>query len=173
MRAAETPEDVEAVRGLMRAYGQHLATNPLGAARICIGDFDREIAMLPGVYAPPGGLLLLALVDGAAAGCVGFKPIRPSTNLEPGERGCEMKRLWVGSGFRGLGLGRRLVGAGIGWGHAQGYTAMYLDTVPEAMRSANALYGSFGFKRVERYNDNPVADVAFFRLALGGRGSGD
>jgi len=85
------------------------------------------------------------------------------------ERACEMKRLWVDGRFRGLGLGRRLVEEAIRWAERAGLEAMYLDTVPAAMPEANRLNEARGFARVERYNNNSVADVVFFRLGLGGR----
>jgi GNAT superfamily N-acetyltransferase len=78
----------------------------------------------------------------------------------------ELKRLWVRRGFRGLALGRRLMQAAIDAARAAGAGAVYLDTVPAAMPEANRLYEAMGFERVERYNDNDVADIAFFRLGL-------
>ena len=78
-----------------------------------------------------------------------------------------MKRLWVGNGFRGLGLGRRLLEDVIRWAEQRGYGAMYLDTVPAAMPEADALYERIEFVRVERDNDKPVADVVFFRRGPG------
>jgi hypothetical protein len=78
----------------------------------------------------------------------------------------ELKRLWVRRGFRGLALGRRLMQAAIDYARAAGAGAVYLDTVPAAMPEANRLYEAMGFERVERYNDNDVADIAFFRLRL-------
>ena len=77
-----------------------------------------------------------------------------------------MKRLWVESVFRGLGLGRRLVEVAIEWAAGVGYEAMYLDTVPAAMPEANTMYAAMGFERVGRYNDNMIEDVVFFRRAL-------
>ena len=156
VREAVGAEDVAAVRRLMQAYGEHLAANPAGAVNICIEGYGRELEELPGGYA----VLLLALVDGEPAGCVALRPLR----LE--EQACEMKRLWVGDGFRGLGLGRRLVEESIGWAERRGFEAMYLDTVPAAMPEANRLYEAMGFVRVERYNENPVTDVVFFRRGL-------
>ena len=52
-----------------------------------------------------------------------------------------------------------------------GYTAMYLDTVPDAMKSANRIYQKLGFEPVDRYNTNPIlghpsVPVEFFRIAL-------
>lgn len=82
------------------------------------------------------------------------------------ERACEMKRLWVGTDFRGLGLGRRLVAAAMDWARAKGCDAIYLDTVPAAMPEAGRLYAAMGFEPVSRYNENPVADVVFFRVWL-------
>lgn len=156
VREAVAAEDIANVRRLMQAYGGYLAANPAGAANICLQDYERELEALPEGYA----VLLLASVDGAAAGCVALRPLP----LE--ERACEMKRLWVDGAFRGKGLGRRLVEEACGWAKLMGFEAMYLDTVPAAMPEANRLYQMMGFERVERYNENPVADVVFFRRGL-------
>jgi hypothetical protein len=158
VREAVEVADVAALRQLMEAYGEYLAANPAGAANICLEGYKQEVEGLPGEYA----VLLLAWVDGAAAGCVAMR------TLPMEERACEMKRLWVDGAFRGLGLGRRLVEEAIGWAKRMGFEAMYLDTVPAAMPEANRLYEAMGFRRVERYNKNPVADVVFFRLGLVG-----
>jgi len=82
------------------------------------------------------------------------------------QRACEMKRLWVGDAHRGLRLGRLLVEEAIAWARRHGFESMYLDTVPAAMPEANRLYTSLGFVPVERYNDNPVADLAYFSKDL-------
>jgi GNAT superfamily N-acetyltransferase len=162
VREAAGAGDVASVRLLMRAYGEYLGANPTGAANICIQGYAQELEGLPGPYAA----LLLATVDGAAAGSVAMR-ILPTD-----EPACEMKRLWVDEGFRGLGLGRRLVREAIKWARERGFEAMYLDTVPEAMPEANRLYAAMGFKPVERYNENPLPSVVFFRLGLDG-GNGE
>jgi ribosomal protein S18 acetylase RimI-like enzyme len=158
VRRAVEVDDVAVVRRLMRGYGDYLASNPAGAANICLEGYERELDGLPGEYA----VLLLAWVDGEAAGCVALRP------LPREEQACEMKRLWVDGAFRGLGLGRRLVDEAIRWAERAGFEAMYLDTVPAAMPEANRLYEAMGFTRVERYNKSPISDVVFFRLSLGG-----
>jgi hypothetical protein len=163
IRAIGADDEVEVARGLMRAYAEYLGANPAGAANICIENYDRELEGLPGQYQAPDGVLLLAWVDGVAGGCCAVRPLRKG---RVPEKGCEMKRLWVEPNFRGLGLGRRLAEAAMQWASSAGYEAIYLDTVPAAMPEANRLYERLGFKPVERYNDNDVADVMFFRLGL-------
>jgi GNAT superfamily N-acetyltransferase len=158
VREAVGAEDVVAVRRLLESYGEYLAVNPNGA-HICIGNYAQELDSLPGPYAA----LLLGSVDGKPAGCVALKPI-PEAAV--GERACELKRLWVGTEFRGLQLGQRLIEEAIAWAKRTGYGAMYLDTVPAAFPDATRLYRATGFVEVKRYNDNPVAGVIFFRLGL-------
>ena len=165
IREAAGAAEVECVRGLMLAYATHLASNPAGAANISLENYERELSGLPGQYAAPDGVLLLALVDGVGAGCCAVRVLRKE---RVAERACELKRLFVSSNFRGLGLGRRLTEAAMTWAVGAGYEAMYLDTVPAAMPEANGMYAAMGFERVGRYNNNMVEDVVFFRHALGG-----
>jgi GNAT superfamily N-acetyltransferase len=146
-------EDLDHVRTLIRSYGAYLAQNPAGAANICIEGLEEEILAIPSPYA----LLLIAKVDNQPAGCVALKPITG---------GIEMKRLYVDPNFRGLMIGRRLVEQAIDWSHAQCYETMYLDTAPAAMPEASVLYQHLGFQQVERYNQNDVPNIIFFRLAL-------
>jgi hypothetical protein len=95
VREAVGGDDVAVVRALMRAYGEYLAANPTGAANICLEGYERELEGLPGPYFA----LLLAEVDGVAAGCVALRRVTRDGS------GCEMKRLWVDGAFRGFGLG--------------------------------------------------------------------
>jgi GNAT superfamily N-acetyltransferase len=156
IREAAGEDDIAIVRSLMQAYGDYLGNHPGGAANICLEGYARELENLPAGYI----LMLLALVDGVAAGCVALRQI------DRQERACEMKRLWVDSAFRGLQLGRLLVEAAMTWAQREGFQAMYLDTVPAAMPEANRLYQTMGFVPVKRYNKNPLADIAFFRRDL-------
>jgi GNAT superfamily N-acetyltransferase len=157
VREAVGAGDVAAVRSLMEAYGTHLASSPTGAANMCLSGFREELEGLREKYSA----LLLATVDGVAAGCVVLR------RLSQVEGGCEMKRLWVEPRFRGMRIGRRLVEDGIEWARRQGMRAMYLDTLPAAMPEANQLYGAMGFERAEPYHGNCTQDVEFFRLNLG------
>jgi putative acetyltransferase len=123
-------------------------------------------------------VILLALVDAEPAGVIALKPLTPQRSAFPGERACEMKRLWARPQFRGLQVGLQLSKRLIEEARTRGYTAMYLDTMPATMQAANRIYGELGFAPVERYTDNPVLrqqsgcednrspDVVFFRREI-------
>jgi GNAT superfamily N-acetyltransferase len=148
---ARIPGDVHAIRALYLDYAHALDVD------LAFQDFDREVAELPGEYAPPRGRLLVAHVDGAVAGCVALRP------LEPGV--CEMKRLYARPECRGHGVGRALVAAIITEARTIGYARMRLDTLP-AMREARALYARLGFVAIPPYRHNPIAGTAFLELNL-------
>ena len=147
-----TPEDLAQIRRLFRSYADWLGVD------LCFQGFERELAELPGCYAPPSGRLLIARVGGDVVGCVGLRP------LEPGI--CEMKRLWVEPGFAGHGIGRVLAERIIAEARAIGYRRMRLDTLPERMPAAQHLYRSLGFREIPPYYDNPLPGVTMLELAL-------
>jgi putative acetyltransferase len=160
--AACWPKDIEEARALLTNYGRYLAANPSGSAGVCIVGYENELRDLPGKYLAKEADLLLARVQGEAAGCVAIA----ERMLADGTRAGEMKRLWVEPRFRGLGLGRGLVDAAVEWARSHGYGAVVLDTVNEAMPEAGKLYRSLGFEETGRFNDNPVPGVQFYKLML-------
>jgi putative acetyltransferase len=171
LRRATTAEDLEITKALLREYAVYL-NQSLGEEHICMDAYEKELAGLPGVYAEPQGVILMAFVDEKLAGCVALKPLKADRAIEAGEAACEMKRLWVRPEFRGRSIGLALAKELIQQAQGRGYTAMYLDTVPTAMQSANGIYKKLGFQAVERYNTNPILGlnpavaVEFYRLAL-------
>jgi ribosomal protein S18 acetylase RimI-like enzyme len=147
-----THDQIELVRELFKEYENWLGIN------LCFQNFEKELAELPGDYAPPQGQLLLAMDDGRIAGCIALRKI--------GDGICEMKRLFVRSEFRGKGLGRKLVEAIISEARKIGYERMRLDTLPGKMDQAIALYRSLGFTEIEPYYQNPVPGAKFMELEL-------
>lgn len=143
--------DADAVRDLFLEYGESLGFNT------CFGGFEQELIALPGDYAQPGGLLLLAKEKGNRAGCVAVRPLDATA--------CEMKRLYVRPAFRGAGLGRRLAEAAVAHARAASYRRICLDTLPN-MVEARRLYGSLGFTPCEPYYDNACVGSDCFELSL-------
>lgn len=123
----------------------------------CFPGFERELAGLPGEYAPPGGRLLLARADGAPAGCVGLRRLDPATG--------ELKRLYVRPAYRGRRLGRALAEAAVAAARASGCRRVMLDSLPQ-MREAMSLYRSLGFRESAPYLPEPTPGAICFSLAL-------
>jgi ribosomal protein S18 acetylase RimI-like enzyme len=155
---ASTPAELEQAAALLREYADSPDYDATFAESLAIQDFARELAELPGAYAPPAGRLLLALVDGEPAGCAALKAL-DAVDV------CEMKRLYVRPAFRSLGVGRALVEALLAEARAAGYRAMRLDTLPE-MRAAQRLYRSLGFYEIPPYSEQSVAGALFFERRL-------
>ncbi|HNR03840.1 MAG TPA: GNAT family N-acetyltransferase [Bacillota bacterium] len=142
---------IEEIRKLFLEYARSLEID------LDFQDFETELNTLPGKYQPPDGALILALVEGREAGCIALRKISKDI--------CEMKRLYVRDEYRGLGLGKKLVGMIIDEAMNNNYQYMRLDTLP-TMKSAQSLYLSFGFYDIEPYVYNPIQGTRFMELKL-------
>lgn len=150
---AESADDIAGARELFREYADWLGFS------LSFQDFENELATMPGKYTPPEGRLLLARCAGELAGCGALRP------LEPGV--CEMKRVYVRPGFRGLGIGRELVERLIAAGRQIGYRTIRLDTIPAKMSDAHRMYLALGFQSIPPYYpDNPQPGVCYLELSL-------
>ena len=118
-------------------------------------DFAQELESLSRYYVAPDGCFMLARRDGEVVGCGAVRRVSESA--------CEMKRLYVITDRRGEGVGRMIVGALVDRARSLGYRSMLLDTLP-AMKSAQALYASFGFAQTAPYRHNPMAGATYWKL---------
>ena len=148
-------EEWEATRSIFKEYAAQLAVD------LCFQSFDEELANLPGEYDAPRGALLLALVDGAVAGCVALRPLDDVDY----PNACEMKRLYVRQAFRGSGLGRQLAEAIMDEARANGYDRVLLDTLDD-MEAARALYDDLGFSEIPPYYHNPIAGAHYLKAEI-------
>lgn len=146
-----TEEKMDAVRQLFREYADSSQSDS------CFQQFEEELANLPGKYAPPDGVIILAMVDDQPAGCVALR--------RRAEETCEMKRLYVNSSFRGLGLGKQLVEHVIREAEVRRYRYIRLATLPE-MANAQRLYEAFGFYDIEPYVRNPIQGARYMELKI-------
>jgi putative acetyltransferase len=152
---AEGPTQIAAVRELFGEYAASLSVD------LCFQNFEAELAGLPGDYAPPGGALLLALVDGEPAGCVAMRPLPDSDHVNA----CEMKRLYVRRAFRRFGLGRLLAQQLMDLATQAGHSCMLLDTLDD-MEAARGLYESIGFHEIPPYYFNPIPGAHYLKVEL-------
>ncbi len=147
--------DLDAVRTLFHEYADALQLD-LG-----FQDFEGELAALPGVYAAPGGTLLMARVGGQAAGCGALRAL-PDCDYP---NACEMKRLYVRRAFRRFGVGRLLARQLMDAATQAGYSSMLLDTLDE-METARGLYATLGFEEIPPYYFNPIAGAHYLMAPL-------
>jgi ribosomal protein S18 acetylase RimI-like enzyme len=149
---ASWPADRDTVRALFRAYLAELDID-LGFQGV-----EAELATLPGKYARPAGLVLLAWSEpDMAVGCVAYRPFAPDV--------CEMKRLYVAPDWRRAGMGRRMCDDLLVAARAAGYRRMLLDT-GDWLAPALALYRALGFAEIPAYYHNPLDGTVYMARAL-------
>ena len=101
---------------------------------------------------PPRGAFLMASVDGEPVACGSLKTSAPGPAW--------IKRMWVASSARGLGLGRRMLDALEHHARQLGLTIVHLET-NRRLVEAIQLYRSAGYVEVPPFNDEVYGDHWF------------
>ncbi len=149
---------LDAFLDLVRAYTDGiLAQGSEVGATLCAQHLEDELSHIERKYGPPRGRMYIALADGAAAGCAALAPMSDTV--------CEIKRLYVRPSCRGQRIGQKLVEQIICDARQLGYARMRLDTFP-FMKRAIRLYEAYGFRYIDKYNDNPADTAIFMELSL-------
>jgi putative acetyltransferase len=165
IRQARSARDIDDARRLFREYADWLKVD------LCFQDFERELASLPGAYAPPQGRLLLAGDPGKAFACIALRPLASGCRCGPAATADrdiafgEVKRLYVRPERRGEGWGERLARQLLREARAIGYRELKLDTLAW-MKEARVLYARLGFRECAPYYDNPLDGAVYMSLAL-------
>lgn len=148
------------------------AADPRSAdARTCVEAYFRELDARfdggfdparggpadAGEFEPPDGLFLVARLDGQAVGCGALRVTARGVG--------EIKRMWVATSARGLGIAQRMIDALERHAARLGLDRLQLDT-NRSLGEARALYARNGYREVARYNDNPYADHWFEKRGL-------
>ena len=122
-----------------------------------VGGFNGDEALSSAAPSlnPPSGLFFIAMVEDDVVGCGGIQWIDGAT--------AEIKRMWVDSRRRGIGLGKRLLGFLEAEARSAGRTRLILDT-NESLTEARSMYRTLGYDAIERYNDNPYAHHWFEKV---------
>jgi GNAT superfamily N-acetyltransferase len=107
-------------------------------------------------FRPPQGSFVLAISDALTVACGAIQTVDARTG--------EIKRMWVDGARRGEGIGAQLLRELEERVAAMGHTRVVLDT-NAALTEAIAMYERYGYRPIERYNDNPWA-THFFEKPL-------
>ena len=106
----------------------------------------------PDEMRPPAGLFLVATLHGEPVGCGALK--------FHGDEPTELKRMWVASSVRGLGVGRQLLQELELRAVELGSSTIRLET-NRTLEEAIALYRSAGYREVAALNDERYANHWF------------
>ncbi len=152
IKTANDPQTLQTIETLWQEYW-----TALGLSSEFQG-FKEELRTLPGKYAPPGGALAIAILDGFPAGTVALRPL----DLDA----CELKRLYVRPVFRRRGVGRALMKWIIEHARSRAYKKAYGDTLP-VMTDAMQMYDDLGFRVIDHpYSNNPTPGAIYLELQL-------
>lgn len=115
-------------------------------------DPTNSLPAEPDEMRPPAGLFLIAMLHGEPVGCGALK--------FHGDEPTELKRMWVASSARGLGVGRRLLEELERKALERGSSTVRLET-NKTLTEAITLYRSAGYREVSAFNDEAYADHWF------------
>lgn len=137
---AETPDDIDAVRALIRDFSRWATAEIVETDNPAIfAGLETELAGLPGRYGPPTGCLVLARLEGEPVGCVAFYAHDAST--------IEVKRMFVLPQARGHGIGGRMMEVLLAQARAAGFRRVLLSS-HHSMHAAHGTYRRAGFRDV-------------------------
>lgn len=120
-------------------------------------NFNEELKNISTTYHRPHGTLLLAYAGETLAGCAAIRKFENEV--------CELKRMYIRTEARGLGIGKLLLRKCISIGKELNYSAMRLDTLP-SMATAIQLYEKEGFYEIEPYRFNPIIGTKYYEIKL-------
>jgi DNA-binding MarR family transcriptional regulator/GNAT superfamily N-acetyltransferase len=136
------------------------------AAQYCLAEYVAELnrrsrrrfdpsvgaTALPHEVRPPAGEFFVAYLHGEAVGCGAVR--------HHADAPAEIKRMWIASPVRGLGLGRRLLERLEACARGGGARVAHIET-SAVLVEALSLYRSTGWVEVPAFNDEPFADHWF------------
>ncbi|MBF4766090.1 GNAT family N-acetyltransferase [Nocardioides islandensis] len=132
---------VEAMAAYFAEIGRRFGFEPGDAWRV---DAESMTA--------PDGFFVVATSDGEPVACGGVQRLPDGS--------AQIKRMWVHDGWRGAGLGARLLRHLEDRAREHGYAVVRLDT-NDTLTEAIAMYERAGYRAIARYNDNPWARCWF------------
>ena len=127
-----------------------------GAAKPGTVYYDATTDALYQLFQCGGAAYFIAEAKGVLLGGGG---IYPTDGLPPGT--CELVKMYLKRESRGMGLGKSLIQKSLDAAAANGYTQVYLETMPE-LKAALKVYEKFGF----RYLHQPLGNSGHHGCSL-------
>lgn len=106
--------------------------------------FDPTTDALFELFNTTGSYYYIATINNKVVGGAG---IFPTENLPKGT--CELVKLYLHKDARGTGLGKQLLNTAMQWAKENGYTQVYLESMPE-LSKAVTIYENVGFQRINQ-----------------------
>ena len=146
---ASSNTDLAEIEILMREYLSWAAeeTEKHFSEHLDVGELIEHSKQDMHLFLSKSGRLLIVRVDENIAGIGFLKGIKDGV--------CEIKRMYVRPGNRGLGLGRKILQALIVDAKEIGYTRVLLDS-EKYMHAAHDLYHSCGFRETIAYSETEM-----------------
>ena len=137
------PQHDAAICQIIKAVGEEY-----GAIGEGFGPSDAEVLAMSQHYNEESSddnnsCYFVATIDGEIVGGGGIAAFNGSATV------CELRKLFLLPGSRGLGLGQALTQACLDYAQSKGFTECYLDTVA-TMKEAIALYQKLGFTHLDQ-----------------------
>ena len=136
-------KDNVAIAAVIRAALTEFGANKPGTVY-----YDPTTDHLFELFQKAGSVYYMAEIDGTIVGGCG---IFPTEGLPTGT--CELVKLYLSNAARGTGLGKKLLLQSMQCAKENGYTQVYLESMPE-LSKAVAIYENVGFERLTQAMGN-------------------
>ncbi len=131
------PQDNQSLAEIIRAALTEFGANKPGTV-----FFDPTTDALFELFRTPKSFYYVALRNNSIVGGCG---IFPTANLPEGT--CELVKLYVQKSARGTGTGKKLMEQSLEWAKKNGYSQVYLESMPE-LSKAVSIYEKQGFTKL-------------------------
>lgn len=139
------PEFDDAICRIIKETGREY-----GAIGEGFGPSDAEVLNMSRHYnVSTRSLYLIARIEDRVVGGGGIASFKGRDEV------CELRKLFLLSESRGMGIGKALTQRCLAFALSQGYKQCYLDTLSN-MKSAIALYEKFGFTHLDKPFDGTI-----------------
>ncbi|MFM2306998.1 MAG: hypothetical protein RLZZ367_1667 [Bacteroidota bacterium] len=150
VRPIQSADDDAICRVIKSVFEEHGINRP-GTAY-----FDDSLNCMSNAFAVDKAAYFVGLVDDVIVGGAG---IYPTAGLPLAT--CELVKMYLLPQARGLGLGRLLIEKCIEFARLQGYTQMYLETMPE-LKKAVSIYEKLGFSSLT----SPMGNTGHYSCSI-------